>query len=340
MFSTRKGNLFALFFVLHFLAGNFLVAFLMKHFEFLQNILPSIGITQILLVFLPAIYYFLFFKTPVKETFRLYKTRPINIILSILLAFTSIPLVMLINVLSQFIFKPALNDTLALIGQENYLFAILVIAIFPSIFEELISRGIFLSHYKHTKVFTTSLISGLFFGMMHMNMNQFLYAFVLGFLFSIIVHITGSIVTSMIMHFIINSTNLTLAYIATSDFFTSIPGYEEQQQTMALLDQSQLLMQSLTLVLLFVVISLPFFGGILFILISINKKGHLLRGNEPSYKFFPQETIPNNKLLDSLLLDDKIPINNADKPQPIFTLPLILTTTVFIIVAVLTEILS
>lgn len=364
MFSTRKGNMFGLFFVIHFLAGNLLLAFLIRNIPAMASILPSIGATQILLVFMPSVYYFIFYKTPFKATFRFYKTSGINILLSVLLAVSSIPIVMFVNVLSQFIFRPALDDTLAAIGNENYFLAILVIAVFPGIFEELISRGIILSHYKHTKIITTSLISGFFFGMMHMNMNQFMYAFVLGFLFSLVVHITGSIISSMIMHFIVNSVNLSLAFLATSDLFTSLPGYTEQQDMMTTLDNTQLLIQSLQVSGLLLIFSMPFFVGILFALVSFNNKLDLLRNNEISYKFFEaeapeietsklQNAITEEELIDSLLIDDsninsdlladKIIVDKAaiateeKSNQKIITIPLILTTLIFIIVAGITE---
>ena len=54
----------------------------------------------------------------------------------------------------------------------------------------------------------------LFFGIFHLDAQQFLYAAVLGFIFSLVVRITNSIYASMIMHFIINGTYVTLAKIS------------------------------------------------------------------------------------------------------------------------------
>ncbi len=346
MFSTKKGNLFALFFVIHFLAGNLVLALLLANFPTSTSVLPAIGLTQILLVFMPSFYHRLLFRTPIKSTFRLYKTNPLNFLLSALLALTSIPLVMLVNLISQFMFKPALDETLSNIGNENYLLAILVIAVFPGIFEELISRGIILSHYRNHKILVTSTFSGFFFGMMHMNMNQFMYAFVIGFLLSIVVHITGSIFTSMIMHFIINATNLSLAYLASSDLFSNLPGYDEQQVMMEQLDHSQLLLQSLGLVIFLLIVSLPFFLGILFIMIMVNDKWDLLKANALSYEFFQNELpLATNQVMDDELplatdqiMDMEIPTATPPKER-ILTVPIAITVIIFIAVAVLTEIL-
>lgn len=374
MFTARKGNQFALFFVIHFLAGNLLLALLLRNMPLTGSMIPSIAASQILLVFMPSVYYNFFFKTPAQSTFRFYKTNPLNLLLSTLLAITSIPLVMLVNLISQFLFTPALEDTLSNIGNESYLLSILTIAVFPGIFEELISRGIILSHYKHKSLVVTSTISGLFFGMMHMNMNQFMYAFVLGFLFSVVVHITGSIVTSIIMHFLINSINLSLAYLATSELFTSMPGYEEQQAMVDTMNRSELLLQSLGIVILLFVLSLPFFLGILFALIMVNEKMDLIKSNAISYKFFEGETETEEAELEALYSaaqatydsyrddnDDETPtgsesheiesLNTYDdavrdsidvarsKNQRVFTVAMVLTIVIFVLVAGITELL-
>jgi len=372
MFTTKKGNQFALFFVIHFLTGNLLLSLILRNFSYINSIIPIIAASQLLLVFMPAIYYYFFFRTPVKATFRFYKTNPLNLVLCALLAIVSIPLVMLVNVMSQFLFTPALDDTLSSIGSESFLLSILVIAVFPGIFEELISRGIILSHYKHKKVLVTSLISGFFFGMMHMNMNQFMYAFVLGFLFSIVVHITGSIFTSMIMHFLINSINLSLAYLATSELFSSMPGFDDQQAAMENMDRTQMLLQSLGVVAFLFILSLPFFLGILFALVMVNNKMDLLKSNALSYKFFEGEEEIENAELNALyavaqstsdsftnIKDDVTAMatedNNGElintyddaikdsvdqaifKNQKIMTVALVLTILVFAVVAVITE---
>ncbi len=142
-----------------------------------DNILLSIAATQLMLVFLPTILYLLFVKLPITKTLRLYPTKPINLLFSFLIGFLSIPTVMLINLLSQFIVSPVINETLKSLPSEPFGYSLLVIAVFPALFEEMATRGIFLSHYRHTRILTASLMSGLFFGIIHMNLNQFLYAF-------------------------------------------------------------------------------------------------------------------------------------------------------------------
>lgn len=337
MFSTKKGNMFALFFIIHFIAGSFLILFLLETFPILDTLILNIGLSQIVLVFLPALYYFIFFKTPVKETFHFNKTKFVNYLLAALLAFSSIPLVMIINLVSQFFVKQALGDTLELITQENFFVALLVIAVFPGIFEELIARGIILSHYKHKKILTTSLISGFFFGMMHLNINQFLYAFVLGFLFSIVVHLTGSIFCSMIMHFIINGFNLGLAFLAQSEAFQSIADMQGANEMVESMDQTQILLQALPAVFMLVVVSLPFVFILIYALAAINDKNELLFKNAISHKFFKNENPDKLVTLAETFNENEVII--PEPKQPVLTISLGLATAIFLAMSIISELL-
>ena len=48
-------------------------------------------------------------------------------------------------------------------------------------------------------------MSGLVFGLFHLNINQFCYAFVIGVVFAFLVEATGSIWSSVLAHFAINT---------------------------------------------------------------------------------------------------------------------------------------
>ena len=57
--------------------------------------------------------------------------------------------------------------------------------------------------------------SGLLFGIMHLDPQQFLYATALGFVLALVVRITDSIFASVIMHFIINGTSITVQKVVS-----------------------------------------------------------------------------------------------------------------------------
>ena len=53
-------------------------------------------------------------------------------------------------------------------------------------------------------------MSGLVFGLFHLNINQFCYAFVIGVVFAFLVEATGSIWSSVLAHFAINTYSITI----------------------------------------------------------------------------------------------------------------------------------
>lgn len=327
MFSTIRGNRFALLFILHFILAQFLVLLIMNIFPSFDRLLPSIGLTQIALVFMPILYYLFYTKSPVKKTLKLHRIKLSNLFLSALLGVLIIPVVMLINLISQFFVKSSTTEILGDIGKESFLFSLLVIAVFPAIFEELVSRGILISNYRNSKLFITCSISGLFFGMMHLNINQFLYAFVLGFIFSFVVHITGSIFSSMIMHFVVNGLNLSLAYLASSDTFASVVDADMVQEAMEI-PYTQQLLTAIPGVIFMIIVTIPFVAIVAFFLISSNNKLDLIMKNAPSKEFFPQEEDPDSNIIS---LD-------AVK-EPILTFSLFASVGIFLLMSILNELL-
>ena len=81
---------------------------------------------------------------------------------------------------------------------------IITLSVTPAIFEELFFRKAII-HFsiRYGKVFAL-LFSALFFGMLHMNLSQGLFAFIMGLMFGAIYLYTGDIKISMLIHFLNN----------------------------------------------------------------------------------------------------------------------------------------
>ncbi len=95
-----------------------------------------------------------------------------------------------------------------------YFLNIVVLAVLPAICEELIFRGVVLSGLR--KNFSEKLalvLSALMFAFMHGNLQQLIYPFLLGLILGWIVMRTGSVFSSMLVHFISNAIVITFAYI-------------------------------------------------------------------------------------------------------------------------------
>ena len=105
---------------------------------------------------------------------------------------------------------PVINPT----GWGTYFASLLLLAVIPAIEEELIFRGIIFNGLRSRfKDYQAMLISALMFAVMHANLQQFVYPFLLGIIMAWIVMRTGSLVSSMIVHFTNNAIVVTLAFI-------------------------------------------------------------------------------------------------------------------------------
>ncbi len=97
-----------------------------------------------------------------------------------------------------------LFDVSASSGLFTKVILILALSITPAIFEELFFRKAIISYTKqYGKVFSL-IFSALLFGMMHLNISQGIFAFIIGLIFGAIYLYTGDIKLTMIIHFVNN----------------------------------------------------------------------------------------------------------------------------------------
>ena len=82
-------------------------------------------------------------------------------------------------------------------------------------------------------VLKNMVLSGLLFGCMHMNFNQFLYTFVFGMILVFMMEATGSIVTSMICHFLLNLNGVLLSGLNGSIRNASVSDAVQQSSNLA-----------------------------------------------------------------------------------------------------------
>lgn len=86
--------------------------------------------------------------------------------------------------------------------------ALFLMAIYGPMCEEFAFRGIVYGGFRrYCKPRAAVIVSGLIFGLMHLNFNQFSYAFAIGIAMALLVEASGSIWTSFILHMIINGTS-------------------------------------------------------------------------------------------------------------------------------------
>lgn len=108
-------------------------------------------------------------------------------------------------------------------SKEWYLFfSLFITAVMPGIFEEILHRGILLKGVKeNTNIKCAIILSGVLFGLMHLNINQFFYAAIIGMFFTIMAILTKSIWVPIILHFMNNAINVYLSWANASGSFGS-----------------------------------------------------------------------------------------------------------------------
>lgn len=205
-----------------YLLASFGLGFFLRNQNLSTNLL--LVISQ-LLVFLPVCFYLMITKTSVKKLIRFQKLKVSTILLVILFAVLIIPLITFINTVSMLFSENSVSDlSYEMIG-NGFWMNLLLMAIFPAMNEEFVFRGVFYHTYRKKSVLWAMVLSGVLFGLLHLNINQFSYAFVLGIVFALLVEATGSVFASMIAHFIINANSVVLMtfYSAWIQYLNSHP---------------------------------------------------------------------------------------------------------------------
>ena len=133
-----------------------------------------------------------------------------DVIVSILAGYMMIPMVLFINNVSMLFSKNYLEAASQTLLTYPFVVQIILMAVIPALVEEFIFRGLFYGTYRKCGVLKGALMSGLVFGLFHLNINQFCYAFVIGVVFAFLVEATGSIWSSVLAHFAINTYSITI----------------------------------------------------------------------------------------------------------------------------------
>lgn len=178
-----------------------------------QDIMLLQFLVEVLMV-LPAVFCLVSRRQPGKEIFGPVVPGWKEWLLLVPLAVCVDKIAEFINVLSQlFTTNEVSNHMILLILEYPFPVAFFVIAVTPAVCEELIYRGVLYRNYRKSGLAVGLLLSGFLFGIMHMNLNQFSYAFVLGILLALVNEITGSVLPSVFLHLYINGRSVVMVHV-------------------------------------------------------------------------------------------------------------------------------
>ena len=178
------------------------------------DIVYTIAIQIGLMIVLPLILYFTLMRPQkpifpkVQEDFGLRKVKFSVILISFVLGI----IVFIINIAVSSMF----SGVLQFVGYHNpftsssqtvdtslsaFFLQVLLVAILPAVGEEFLHRGFLMNGIRNIGTKKAILISGLLFGFLHFNINQFFYATVLGIIIAFVGSVSRSIVPCIIIHF-------------------------------------------------------------------------------------------------------------------------------------------
>lgn len=190
--------LFVMMFVLYMIGNLFVGLFLFERIGLFHQLLD---------VLIPCALYFIFTKQPVLPTLKLNKGLSGRSLWRIFQLF-----------LASFFVKFGVNYLVSAIGNidagevtmrifdmvpDTFTF-FLAVAVVPVILEEVFIRGVILDHFRDVSLLQASVVTGILFGILHVDLGQLGYATALGIVMAAVVMITGSLWAGIWFHFLNN----------------------------------------------------------------------------------------------------------------------------------------
>ena len=323
----QKANLYFLLILIYEIIGSVILGIGFRILN-INDIRVILLITHTVVFIIPGIIYLIISKRPIKETLRLNKLNKKSLGIVILISFLIQPVMSFLSLISTFFFNNDIAEMINEISSTNYFVLLLLIALLPAISEELTIRGIILSGYDKKNKYIASIVTGLFFGIFHLNPQQFLYTFALGFILALVVRITNSIFASVIMHFIINGTSVTLTKIVYLMQNSSIIEEIQKGQEYSMINTS--IMDKLMVGLYWAAIAIAF-GFIVYSLIKKLEKANLNVKNGYGNKNNINYQVQGNYNLGAYRTE----YLEIEEEERIVNVPFILSILVFIVYMVL-----
>lgn len=203
----------------------------------------GILITEFVLVALPPLLYAMLKKANIKKDFRFNRLSFSQIALVFTIFISGYFVAVFLNLLGNIILSlfgelmqpqiPAATNSL------EYLALLLVVAGSAGLCEEILFRGLLLRAYEDLGQWKSIIITSILFGMLHLNIQNFIGPAFLGILLGYVVYKTNSIFAGMLGHFINNAVSVTLQYVVMR-----LPFYNSQSYEVAAGNMTQSLIAS------------------------------------------------------------------------------------------------
>lgn len=174
-------------------------------------------IMEIAVIGVPPLIYFIVSRMDIKRVARLNRVRGIELLLVLGMAVFGYAIVGFINMVWYSILSHIGNPVEPVFPPiktvRQYIMAIIVMAVTPALVEEFLFRGVILRGYERFGIGTATVVSGVLFGVLHLNLVNLPAIIFLGVMISYVVIRTNSIFAGMFYHFIQNFLSISFLFL-------------------------------------------------------------------------------------------------------------------------------
>jgi len=195
--------------------------------EFYSGIL----ITEFILILLPPVLFLASKKYDIRRVLRLNSISFLNLFIILFMMLFSLWIVNVLNIFNLWLIKSIFGQVIlpsipvATSGYQD-LIGVLVIGSSAGICEEILFRGVIQRSLERFGTFLSIFITGILFGLFHMDFQRFIGTFLLGILIGFIVYRTNSLYGGMFAHFANNSLAVLISFFARKLAPLDIAGIE------------------------------------------------------------------------------------------------------------------
>ena len=167
------------------------------------------------IVLLPALIYVAIHKINIIACMPYRRLRISDGLLSLLFGYALVPTMLFVSNLTSLFSTNYVQDSVQELIAYPFVVQLLIIAVLPACVEEFVFRGLIYHSDRKNGILGAAVLSGLVFGLMHLNINQLSYALLMGIVFALLVEATGSMYSSMLAHFAANSYSIIMMQLVS-----------------------------------------------------------------------------------------------------------------------------
>ncbi len=172
-------------------------------------------VTEWLLIFLPLLFFIRIRGKSIRDNLRITRPHPGHALAAVIIALSAIPLVAELAVLQDMFypipdeFMELMEEAFTIAEDQSVFLTFFAFCITPAICEEALFRGLLLHSFRRkTGSAGAAVVTGILFGLFHVNVYRFLPTAVIGFIIAYVVLSSASLLPGMIYHAVNNAVAL------------------------------------------------------------------------------------------------------------------------------------